>query len=429
MLSLIILLIAFFTIIIGKTIFKKWFNHITLYCITWGGMLSLYNLKLLSYLDIVPIAWFLIVVAFLTFLIGSITPFAIKKPDQNLKDDFNILFFDNGKYLRTALYVLGFISFFGALYNWYVLYKMFGSIVKIFLSANIIYRMRVDAEIPGLLPYLGGVTFAGLVLAGIYTAYKNKITIPVIMLLIAAILRDLATFARVGILISLVVFVCSLFLYRHFISHISKISRTKITLLITISLALVILAASTVKLFRGSYERYQGTSSSLSAFKDNPVISPSLYLYLSSHVGVFSKYIEEDNENTRFGINTLSPVYNFLAKFGLTEKAPFHQKGYLIPMWTNSSTYLRELHADFGPIGILIVPYFIGLFTSIFWLSFYRSGSYYSFVLLTMFTSLITLTFFSLINRTPDFYTAILFLFISFWYVKRKYRKKLLLNE
>jgi oligosaccharide repeat unit polymerase len=408
-------LISFSTIagiIISKQLFRFWFNHLAVYTFIWGGMLFLYELKFLDYYDIKPDTWFIIIVTYLIFFIGSITPLMLSSPIKNSDkpDSFSFLFADGGKSFATVLYIIGFISLAGALWNWYVLFKLYGSITKIFLSASEIYRMRIESEIPGHLPYLGGFGYAGLIMAGIYTVYKGKITFAVSILLIAVILKDMSNFGRIGILISFVIFIISLFLFKNYFKASFSINKLKLTVVLVVSVILIVVSASIVRLFRGSYESYKGTKQELSEFKGNLIISPSIYLYLSSHIGVFNKYYDLQIEHNRFGENTLEPMYNFLAKFDLVEKVPFHQKGYYIPMWTNSSTYLRELHADYGNLGLFIGPYILSILTSIFWIRFFRSGSIYSFIILTTLFAIVAITFFSLIIRSPDNYFAIMIL-------------------
>ena len=38
--------------LLGKFLFKNWFNHLTLYCIILGGSIFLYELKLLPYVEV-----------------------------------------------------------------------------------------------------------------------------------------------------------------------------------------------------------------------------------------------------------------------------------------------------------------------------------------------------------------------------------------
>ena len=70
-------------------------------------------------------------------------------------------------------------------------------------------------------------------------------------------------------------------------------------------IVLIIGSTSVIRVSRGNYENYLGASNKLNKLKSNFIISPSIYLYLSSDVGVFSKYLQIDNEHTKFAINTI----------------------------------------------------------------------------------------------------------------------------
>ena len=76
-------------------------------------------------------------------------------------------------------------------------------------------------------------------------------------------------------------------------------------------------SATIIKDFRGTFESYKASSSSLNKLEKGLIISPSIYLYVSSHVGVLSKYFQDPREKAMFGENTFQPIYNFLSKFGI----------------------------------------------------------------------------------------------------------------
>ncbi len=70
---LLIAVISILGIILGKLLFRKWINHLTIYCVIMGGLIFLYELKLLPYPKIIPFAWFFLIGSFLSFLLGIIT--------------------------------------------------------------------------------------------------------------------------------------------------------------------------------------------------------------------------------------------------------------------------------------------------------------------------------------------------------------------
>src|SRR4030066_310794 len=112
---LLIAVIIFLGMILGKFLFKYWFNHLTLYCLIFGGSLFLYELKLLPYLDLTPAAWFIMISAFLSFLMGifsivsarnisRVNATYLEKSVISLK-----IFIDDGKTLKIAIIIFSII--------------------------------------------------------------------------------------------------------------------------------------------------------------------------------------------------------------------------------------------------------------------------------------------------------------------------------
>ena len=85
-------------------------------------------------------------------------------------------------------------------------------------------------------------------------------------------------------------------------------------------------------------------------------------------------------EHPRFGENTFAPIYGILARIKVVEPPDWFQRGYNVPMWSNTATYLREIHADFGYIGLALFPYLLGLVTTFFWFKLYQNLSHYIFI-------------------------------------------------
>lgn len=420
---LLVIICSFAFIVISRLFFEYRFNHLAIYTFVWGGMIFLYELKFLKYTPLTDEAWFVIILTYLIFFIGAITPIFIRESKKTTdsesgKNNSLVFFVDDGRALKTAIYILGSISLLSAFHNWYILLNKYGNFLNIFLSANEIYRMTVDDRIPGAIPYLGAISLSGIFLAGIYTAYKSKFTLPVFITILGAVLRDLSIFARIGILVSIIIFFLSFFLYRNYIKRFIVIKKTKLIAGFLIAIILIVSAASAVRIFRGSYESYKIASKEISTLRTGLIITPSVYLYLSAHIGVFSKYLDKDIENPKFGENTFKPFYNFLEKFDLAERVGAHQKGYLIPMWTNSSTYLRELHSDFGFLGVFTFPYLLAFLTTVFWRKFYSQGNIFVFMFLVFLSSIVAFSFFSLIIRGPDWYFAFIILGISLPVIK-----------
>jgi len=145
--------------------------------------------------------------------------------------------------------------------------------------------------------------------------------------------------------------------------------------------------------------------------KDMP-ISPSIYLYFSSQIVVLSKYLEKESETCIWGENTFLPIYNLIAKTGWIERPRFYQKGYYVPMWTNTGTYLREIHADFGYPGIFVVPFLLGFFSTWAWFAFMNSKKAIHFVFLVYFMVIIGFSFLMMITRLGVWWISLFFILV-----------------
>lgn len=426
--AIVISVFGLIVILYSKNKFGNWFNHLAIYAFVWTVMIFLYELKLLKYFPLSDSAWFVILSGATSFIIGVLT--IIYWYDNDNKSDFFVdskkiaIISDNGQTLKQLLYITGMIGLLSALQNWYVLISNFGSIPAIFLSANTVYRARVDSQIEGVIPYFHAFSSIGITLAGFYTAYKNRLTIASSIPIFAAVLKSLAMFGRIGMLIALVQFVSAYFLARQIFKRKDTKVNYKTVVSIIIVFVIIITAASFVKSFRGTYERYKGASSELAYLADNPIFSPSVYLYLSSHIGVLSRYLEEDKETHRLGENTFAAIYNLVAKFGISEKVPYDVPGYYLPMWTNTGTYLRDLHADFGVFGVFFVPYLLGLVTTLFWFKFFLSGKFVYFSILVQLYIVISISFFSFVTRGAEWIFTLVFLIVISPIIERKARIK-----
>lgn len=421
---ILIAVISILGILLGRFFFKHWFNHLTMYCFIFGASIFLYEIKLLPYVDIMPLTWFVIISAFLSFLMGVLTVITARnlykgnsiiteRSDINLK-----IFSDEGRILKYSIIFFSLISLFAAVQFWMVLIKQFGSIPAVFINAQVIYRLNITGKLTGTTPYIYLVGYVAVFLAGLYTAFKGRFTFLAFLPILSLILRDLAGSGRAGMLFALMEFIFTIILFRYLLNkdklHRFKFSKLSILLVSVILLSLFIASASLVKVSRGvvKAENYSGASRELRQTRDNLILSPSLYLYLSSDVGVLSKYLSSEGERTPFGQNTFMTFYLFLAKFKVIENPSEFQKGYYIPMWTNTGTYLRELHADFGIPGIFLGPFLIGLFLTWLWFKFFENHSLIALVFLVYLNIIVGFSFFVMATRVIYWSTSLVMLIL-----------------
>ena len=423
MIFIIVPVISLLFIIIGKILLRKWFNHLTIYCLVWTVLILLYEWKLIPYVDITPLAWFYIASAFFAFFLGLLTITTARNVYLNdtsffQKSDIELpIFADGGLSLKYSLLIFSLLTLILAIHHWLILINQFGSIPAVILNGSTIYRMSLRGEIKGALPYyLTSIGYVATFFGGVYSAFKGKITILSFLPFIGIVIRELANVGRVGMLFAILQFLFTFFLFRHLLS--SDLPRryrfSWKSALVTLSfiLSFLIISSSLVRLVRAPTESFSGADRQLKQLRENIVFTPTLYFYLSSDLGVLSQYLKSNGDDTNFGENTFLQVHNILSRFGVIDKPNHLQKGYFIPMWSNTGTYIRELHADFGVLGVYLGPFLIGLFLTWLWFRFYTQKSLIAFTLLVYFFLIIGFSFLVMITRLPYWITSLIFIII-----------------
>ena len=410
----IILIVTFlFSLALSKILFRRWFNHLSVYSLIWFILLFLYELKLLRYYDLSTETWFVIALSYIAFHLGVLFYFSVNKINKSTEVPVpelssNPFFYKQGKLLIIVIIITGLVGLVGALQQWVLLIHRFGSIQKVILSANSVYKMRVEGEIQGI-AYLPAFAFVSLFFSALYSAFKRKITLISVLPFSAIILKDLANIARALMLFGLieftVVFIITVYVLN---TEKSPLNRTKKSYWFRFIIIVVVfvICASFVRAIKGSVEHYKAASSSIRSLNLFDVITPSIYLYLSSDVGVLNQYLEHDNERTGFGENTFMPIYNILAKFDVVSEPNTYQKGYYIPMWTNTGTYIRELHADFGVLGVIFGPFLLSFLATLFWFKFFYSKNIIDLITYTFISIIIFFSFLVMITRLGNWVIA-----------------------
>lgn len=366
-------------------------------------MLFLYEIRLIDYDELSIKTWIVIISAFVGFVSGVMTIFiarsALNKQNIILEtpDLSTNLFYDKGKTVRTLLIIFLIIGTLSALQHWKVLLDEYKSFANIAIEASKIYRERADEELKGVIPYIWLTLYMGVFFSGIYTAYRNKFGLLAFLSLVVVLIKEIANFSRSGMLFSFMEFLISFMLLRHYFSLQRTLPIKKKTAKLVLSFSIIIIlivgGASLVKYLRNPVDEMKGSSLYLEKFRGGFIISPSIYLYASSHVGVLNKHLEEEAQAKLIGSKTISPIYRFLGNFDLVKKPEYHSKGYFIPEWTNTGTYLRDIHGDFSYWGVFTIPFLLGLCTTFYWFRFYERGKLVDYIILTYLYLLIAMSF------------------------------------
>lgn len=409
---LLIICIGSAGVLIGRFAFLNWFNHLSLYTTIWGGTLILFELRLINYYPLELETWIVIIGCWLLFVFGSMTVvfarMSIKKDYLMQHNRVNPIDTEtNLKRLKTTLWSLNIITFIIALYDLYIVSKIFGGLTQAFVFGNLLYRYRVLGEgLPGSIPYSSSLVFTAALLAGNYTARVQKLTLVGILPFIIILMIDFAIIGRADILIVGILFTSAYFLTQTHKTRGQKkirLSPRKLGILV-IAAAILVGGAEFIRSIRQVKEEIKGSTSILKTLSTARVITPSIYLYLSSDYGVLNKYILKGGENTPIGGHTFLPLYRIFERLGFDVHSQAFQKWYKTPVSVNTGTYLRELHGDFGIAGLLFGPYLIGVFSSIFWFRIREHGRYTDLAIAVFFYTIIGMSFFVMATRISPFF-------------------------
>lgn len=416
------LLIGIPLILLGKYLFKKWFNPFSLYIAIWTSMVSLYELKLIQFNTLTLKTFLIIIAGALLFLLGVLTIYSARyslgiSNDVFTTERIKLKFFsDEGKIIKKIIFLTSTIGLLSAIQHWYVLVNEFGSIPAALFQAHKIYRQGIEGELQGVIPYIFIFSYVGVFFGGAYSAYKNKLTLIAVYPLLAVILKQIAFISRAGMLFGLLEFLITFFLFRHLLTKDENFrkrkNKIKIGLTVVIIFILVYSSASLVKVLRNPVEDYKASSRAIGKFEGGAFISPSIYLYASAHLGVLNQYFIDGGEDNIIGRNTFLPLFNILAKFDVVEDEGIYQKGYYIPMWTNTGTYLRELHADYGYVGIFVGPYLLGLLSAFLWYQTFRTKNMIYLLITTYVHIIISFSFLVIITRVSTWFLSLILLLV-----------------
>jgi oligosaccharide repeat unit polymerase len=292
------------------------------------------------------------------------------------------------------------------------LIEKFGSITGVLLSGNFVYRLRVANKLSGMIPYLAAFGLPAVCLAGLYCGRIGQIKLLALLPLVAVIVEDIGAAGRAQMLFAGILFFSAYFLARAASDgekSFHLIGRGKRLLQFVLVLAILLTAAEFVRSYRLTHERFYGMSTELSKLERQTfIITPSIYLYLSSHPGVFNAYLQSDSEHPFPGSNTFAPLFRILSRFGIGEYVPYFQKFYNIPINTNTGTYLRELHADFGLAGILLAPYALGFLCTLVWFRIKRRPRLFSLAFLSHLYVIVGFSFWYQVTRVGHWFVSLL---------------------
>ena len=340
---------------IGKVWFRRWFNPLSIYSAIWGFCLCNYELRLIQYEQITPMAWFYIGIAWFSLYLGSAAVLLLSIPQHfNAKAQAG---FDLAR-LKTAIWFCSLIACVGVLGQIISVVRSFG-ITAVLLSPNEIYAARTANETTGV-PYAGSFAFAACTLAGVHVAQFRRFTSTTLVPVILVALQLVFMMGRTGLGIAAVLF-CVSFLYTARPTG-AVLPRAQ-KLVGTIALSTLALSFILVSAIRGLEVDFAGITPAMQQISKYVPFAPSLYSNFSATPVAFSMYLQtpEEAKSGYWGMYTFAPVLRGASKLGFPTAIPAYEENYFTPVPMNTSTYLKNLYSDFGPSGIVLFPLALGV--------------------------------------------------------------------
>lgn len=431
MVFLLLLLLVIISLYLGKTIFHRFFNPISVYVIIWGGLIFFYELRLINYVELTSQTWFVIIGSYFCFLFGILLGYFYLgqvEYTSNNQNSYLLGFLEKSeKTLISLSLFFTVVGLLGAIQHWMVLLVKFNTIPEVLVNLSKVYKMRTSGEMEGVFPYISVATYLAIFFVAILTAYKGKYSVLATLPFLTTVIKGIAMVGRQSILYGFLEFVTIYIICRFYFKGIVEKAKKRSYSSIILNTTFIVLLVFSVLLirdFRGTDETFSGETRQLQSMKGSSIITPSIYLYLSGHLGVLNQYYVKQVEENRFGENTFQLVYNILSKFNVTEPSIIYQRAYYVPEWVNTGTYLRELDADFGTLGVFLVPFIIGFFVFYNWLEFFKHGRPHHLVFLVHLFLIIWFSFLMMITRGANWFISIGILIIVFYLLEFRNAKK-----
>jgi len=364
--------------VLSRNLFLTWFNPLSVYFVVWCSSLSLHYLRLVEFDLLSPRGLFLTILSMLSFLLGCF--FAAPKKDTLAGNETSAFLSESTiKFAEKTLYLITFLCLIGSIYWWYRVQQTIGIINAITNPWLFDYEV-----IWGSLKHVGPM--------GRLYAFKNYI-IPFSFLLITMNPKRkwlYLFFIILGMLLvqgtrrGMFFFGISWGIYAAIISlviqsraglteRVKKVSIFFASLTGLIVIISLVYFAITQNWFAKSFS-YDLPASYQAQSKLPPQIA-DIYLYFCASHSALEPHIERGNT---------VPFQHFLwvprkiahALFPSVFEEPLPMldyEGVYIPFWWNASPYIKFIYNDFGVLGVIIVPFLLGLISSIIFVKALRS--------------------------------------------------------
>jgi oligosaccharide repeat unit polymerase len=359
MLFLLISTISIFAVVLGRVMMGRWLNHLSLYSAGFGLSLSAYATGLIEYHPISTESWVVICAAAFSLFLGSAAVLFTSQPTDSKPCPAQ-----SSARLTLIIALLSTLSLISLVLQAHEIAKEFGGLfIGIIENSNRIYSMRMRGALAGE-PYLLFFSYSATALAGAYTAARGRLTVTALFPVVVSGLSGLLSMQRTGFVISVVLFIFSLtFAPRPRGFQISRgLAVTAVVITIVTGAAFLLVGSQ-----RGMYRTFQGQTPALTEIGKHWADFPAHFIYISSPGPTLTQYLEHPELAPKglFASYTLQSVYRLLSKVGFETNVPYYPPFVHSPVEANQGTYLAYIYSDFGGIGVVLVPFFVGAFVTV----------------------------------------------------------------
>ena len=315
-------------------------------------MISLYLLRLIEYDEISPAAWIYIFLSWFGIIFGGILASNKYIRFTGSKYVSNVPIQECVSKIGIAILILTIIALLSITYRLVSIVEYFGTVSNTVQNLSSIYHLSNSNEFKQI-PYLDSFALAGAAFGGVYVSVCKKNRLIGFLPLLAVILHSLTTFSRAKVIIAFSLFFSGYMFSTTKNMNLKNVNSKKALIGGTICLSVLLLLSSTRRLTT-SYGMYE--SQYMAIIRMIVPISPSVYVYLSSPIVVFSEVVSTHSTSSFPGQVVFAPLWRILEKFGIGPGAPYTSNFHSVPIEANASTYLRSLYVDYRLVGIILFP-------------------------------------------------------------------------
>lgn len=358
-------------LLLCKKFFHNFWGTFQVYGLILFSLLIIVQLPIINYKELSVKAIGLYLLTYVIFLFSCVS---LRK--SHFIKLFNRLEFINYNYLNRIWKICTFIFGIFVIIQWIYVIKRFGSLSFIMNHSMAVRTESIDNQIlPIYVSYSLGIGFVSTGIGSFLFFFqkkkiyeKLKYIIPVLL----SVISGFADFSRMTMLMHIFVFASGFFIYMSGVNNkdisIKKEKKKYLRWAVFLSfLAIVVLILP--KYFRDSKGQtiYNFLSLYSSIKTTNPIVIYlfNLFDYIAGPIVAFSDYIKSAHSDILCGAAFFRPLLHLLGRiFG------FNYMDYelvyefvQVPTTTNIYTWMREAFADWGYLGIAIVPLFWGMGT------------------------------------------------------------------